>query len=71
MARWLLKAIDVVRSAVFVALCTKAICVQFYQDIMGEMIGSRSGSAGPLLFSATLNRIPVRGLHVTRHAECL
>ena len=55
MARWLLKAIDVVRSAVFVALCTKAICVQFYQDIMGQMMThsgahSNHASAGVLVF---------------------
>jgi hypothetical protein len=41
MTRWLLKAIDVGASAVFMALCTKAICVQFYQDIKRQLrIGS-------------------------------
>jgi hypothetical protein len=37
MTRWLLKAIDVGASAVFMALCTKAICVQFYQDIKRQL----------------------------------
>jgi hypothetical protein len=50
MARWLLKAIDVVRSAVFVALCTKAICVQFYQDIMGQMKVPAQGPRGLFYF---------------------
>jgi hypothetical protein len=41
MTRWLLKAIDVGASAVFMALCTKGICVQFYQDIKRQLrIGS-------------------------------
>ena len=31
--RYVFKAIDFVISVVFLALCTKALCVHFYQDI--------------------------------------
>jgi hypothetical protein len=33
MTRWLLKAVDVGASAVFVALCAKAFCILFVEDI--------------------------------------
>jgi hypothetical protein len=33
MMRYVFKAIDFVISVVFLALCTKALCIHFYQDI--------------------------------------
>jgi hypothetical protein len=31
--RYVFKAVDIVVSIVFLALCTKAFCIHFYQDI--------------------------------------
>ena len=47
MTRWLLRAIDIGGSAVFTALYIKAVCVQFYQDITGQLERLRLGRAGP------------------------
>ena len=35
--RYVFKAIDFVFSAVFLVLCTKALCVHFYQDIERQL----------------------------------
>jgi len=35
--RYVFKAIDFVISVVFLALCTKALCVHFYQDIERQL----------------------------------
>jgi hypothetical protein len=37
MMRYVFKAIDFVISVVFLALCTKALCVHFYQDIERQL----------------------------------
>ena len=37
MTRWLLKAVDVGASAVFVALCAKAFCILFVEDIKQQL----------------------------------
>ena len=37
MTRWLLKAVDAGASAVFVALCAKAFCILFVEDIKQQL----------------------------------
>ena len=40
--RYVFKAIDFVISVVFLALCTKALCVHFYQDIERQLDGTEA-----------------------------
>ena len=49
MTRLMLRAIDFGASAVFAALCTKAICAQFYKDIERKL---RARSQSPATHSA-------------------
>jgi hypothetical protein len=37
MTRLILKAIDVSASAIFMALCTKALFVHYYRDVEGQL----------------------------------
>jgi hypothetical protein len=37
MTRWLLKLVDIGMSAVFAALCVKALCISFVEDIKQQL----------------------------------
>jgi len=59
MTRWLLKAVDVGASAVFVALCAKAFCILFVEDIKQQLrVRKPSLSAVDALKQAEI--LPVR-----------
>jgi hypothetical protein len=39
--RYVFKAVDIVVSIVFLALCAKAFCIHFYQDIKRQLRAQR------------------------------
>jgi hypothetical protein len=45
MTRYILKAIDIGGSAVFLALSSKAFCVQFYNDVKQRVRGKQPENA--------------------------
>ena len=56
MTRFILKAIDVGASAVFMALCTKAFFVHFYKDVERQLHSPDDATPGTINAAQRLRR---------------